>query len=91
MRKTTEEKKELLSRAVALMKQGKTQKQISEILGITEKTVGKWLKPYKEQRKQIEQIKKLLCERIKKSLLHPKPKYSEISKMFDCEIKLRNL
>lgn len=56
-----------LEKAKSLYKAGKSQKEIAQIIGITEKTAGRWLKPFKTQIKQSNVIKANVLKQIKKA------------------------
>lgn len=69
-----------------LLNEGKTQKEASQIIGITEKTAGAWRKTlpsviYSKQRNDIQ-------KKISTALNDPISTASDISKLTDAAIKL---
>lgn len=69
-----------------LLNEGKTQKEASQIIGITEKTAGAWRKTlpsviYSKQRNDIQ-------KKISTALNDPNSTASDISKLTDAAIKL---
>ena len=91
MRLETKEKKELLSRAIEQMKQGKSNNEISQSIGVTVKTVREWLKPYREDKKALQETQRLMIRRINKGLEDPKTPNIEIKNLLECLFKLKTL
>jgi hypothetical protein len=81
--KHTSEQRKIFSK---LLNEGKTQKEASQIIGITEKTAGAWKKTlpsviYSTQRNDIQ-------KKISAVLNDPNSTVSDISKLTDAAIKL---
>lgn len=67
-------KKETKQKAIQLFKSGGyTQKEIAQKLGISEKTAGIWLKPYKKDFELIRKTKTNLIKRINEELKNNAP------------------
>lgn len=60
--------KEKYSQTLELYKQGFEQKQIANLVGVTEKTIGKWLKPIKQENKETETLKATLIRQIQNAV-----------------------
>lgn len=67
------ENQKRLEKAKSLYRSGKTQKEIAQIIGITEKTASNWLKPFKAQIKQANVIKTNILKQIKKATENNQP------------------
>lgn len=91
MRRTEAQKRELLSLAIKLMKQGKTNKEISQKTGVTERALGRWLRPHRKNIKALEQSKSLIIERLNNSLHDKQTSVNDIIKLLDALKKLKTL
>lgn len=81
--KRTLEQRKIFSK---LLNEGKTQKEASQIIGITEKTAGAWKKTlpsviYTQQRNDIQ-------KKISAALNDPNSTASDIAKLTDAAVKL---
>lgn len=73
---------ELQKEAKALYKKGFNNKEIAEKLSVQPKTVGLWLKHFKDEFLEAIKTKTLLIKRINEALSNPKTKPSEIKDLF---------
>ena len=81
MRMTTEQKNAKQSNAIEMAKQGLTQKEIAQQLNITEKTAGKWLKAFKEDKTAQTNILRLFDKQLTKMLKTETPNILEIERL----------
>ena len=69
------------SQAVEMALTGISQKEIAQIVGVTEKTVGKWLRELNEQKSNHIALVKDLQKRLKETINNPNSKPSEIKEL----------
>lgn len=67
--------------AIELLKQGFTQKQIAQTIVVTEKTIGIWLKPYKEAKATETNNLRLFNMHLSKLLNAETPNVLEIDRL----------
>ena len=89
--RVSNKKKEHLNHAIKLMKQGKNNKEISQKIGITEKTCGKWLRPYRKNINTLQHTETFIIERLNKALKDKATPLGEIKKMLDSLKKLKSM
>lgn len=73
--------KEKYSQAVELASKGVQQKDIAVQIGITEKTVSRWLKDWKAQQSKHSKLLDELQTRLEKAIANPDTKPSEIKEL----------
>ncbi|MFA7444541.1 MAG: helix-turn-helix domain-containing protein [Flavobacteriaceae bacterium] len=79
--RTKAENRQKQIEAIELAKQGVQQKKIAQKLGVTEKTVGVWLKPYKDENHTRTNIIRLFEVRLKCLLSETKPDFLEVARL----------
>ena len=76
---TNAEKQAKQSKAIELAKQGKTQKEIAKIVGVSEVSLSYWLKPYKQKQVLKHENLKLFDEQLNKLLKEQSPDIEQIN------------
>lgn len=57
------------SKAIFYYRSGHTQKEIADLLDVTEKTVSSWLFDYKENKKRFSKVKAFLFSELEKEII----------------------
>lgn len=77
--------------AIELMKQGKNNKEISQKIGVTEKTVGKWLRPLRKNLNVCNTPQSLLVRRLNMMLLNENLDFEKINNLVNLIKKVKDL
>lgn len=89
MKSQNPHKKEQQAKAIELYKGGYSNKEIANVLGVTEKTIGVWLKPVKQQKAGKEKAMSKMIDRINEILEAKEPDF--IAKVKDLTYSLTML
>lgn len=73
--------KNKMNEAIGLFEKGLMQKEIAKKLGVTEKTIGNWLKPYKELHENKMESLKNLNVRLQELTKNPETSIDEIERV----------
>ena len=75
--------------ALELIDKGYNQKQVSQKLSITEKTIGNWVKKYRTSLILAKENIRLTQERLNKTLVDPKATTYDIKNLVECLTELK--